>query len=98
MPFENLQPIVTNASYPNDPRKPSAEGSLNFLKWQIVFGRSSWQFLTQLFPAGRDDDGVQDDVDNCNRISNPDQLDTDGDKIGISSEKFVIKAFSLSCA
>ena len=34
------------------------------------------------FPAGRDDDGVQDNLDNCPRISNPDQLDTDDDTIG----------------
>ena len=30
----------------------------------------------------RDKDGVQNNIDNCPRISNPDQLDTDGDQIG----------------
>ena len=30
----------------------------------------------------RDKDGVQNNIDNCHRIPNPDQLDTDGDQIG----------------
>ena len=38
----------------------------------------------------RDNDGVQDGQDNCERISNSDQLNTDGDAQGNSIQQYLL--------
>ena len=46
----------------------------------------------------RDSDGVQDSLDNCPVVLNPDQLDTDKDAIGkCHCSCIVTTAFSLNC-
>ncbi len=44
----------------------------------------------------RDNDGVQDGQDNCERIPNSDQLNTDGDAHGKSNQQFRITCYTVS--
>lgn len=51
-------------------------------------GQYALTVTTQLAPVDADGDGVDDAVDNCLGVANPDQADRDGDDIGDACDEF----------
>jgi uncharacterized protein (TIGR02145 family) len=64
--------------------------ALAVYKWKLyaggyftsVGGKSAAYLASWYIPVDTDNDGIDNDIDNCPEIANPDQIDSDGDGVG----------------
>lgn len=92
--------LYTNSlSVINDPNQPGASSNFSLNQLNLA-GKFAGGSLPQLVPClcysggnpDGDGDGIPDNVDNCPTVSNPNQLDANGNGIGDACESCVINA------